>query len=173
MAFNNKPRICLYCNKNFTATNPNHFYCSIPCRFWSKVNIVFNSCWEWQAGRQHEYAEFRIKGFVHRAHRIAYKLTCGKIPNGKCVLHKCDNPICVNPSHLFLGTRATNNRDKMEKGRSARGEKSWSAKLTEKEVIKIREYIKQGHSLKGLAKIFNVHPATISNIKAKYTWKHI
>ncbi len=87
-------------------------------RFWSKVEMIpFHSCWEWTGdmNKAHgkNYGRFNMK----KAHRISYELTYGKIPDGLFVLHKCDNPPCVRPEHLFLGTHLDNMRDKVLKGR--------------------------------------------------------
>lgn len=89
-------------------------------RFWSKVDTD-GDCWEWQAAKNPKgYGFFGLgrRGDGHAlAHRVAYELTTGSIPDGLCVLHKCDNPGCVRPDHLWLGTRADNNRDMIGKGR--------------------------------------------------------
>jgi hypothetical protein len=91
-------------------------------RFWSKVNKS-GGCWLWKASKRNKgYGAFvwaDEKGDIiqGRAHRFSYELHCGKIPNGLCVLHKCDNPACVRPSHLFLGSKAENNEDMFLKKR--------------------------------------------------------
>ena len=96
-------------------------------RFWTKVNKSSpDGCWEWQGGRaRHGYGKFSL---THRititAHRYSYELSRGPIPDGLCVCHRCDNPPCCNPDHLFLGTVAENNADRDKKGHVARGERS-------------------------------------------------
>lgn len=96
-------------------------------RFWSRVSIVDDetSCWEWIAGCFPDgYGSVVIDGRKRGAHRVAYERTYGKIPSGLCVLHRCDNPPCVRPAHLFLGTHADNAADRGQKGRTARGDAS-------------------------------------------------
>ena len=95
-------------------------------RFWSKVNKNTESgCWEWTAGRDgHGYGKFYLHGKDIGAHRASWEIHNGKIPeaegyHGMCVLHKCDNPLCINPSHLWLGTNLDNMRDRDKKGRAA------------------------------------------------------
>ena len=110
----------------------------------------------------------------HFTHRFAYELANGPIPKGLNVCHKCDNPLCCNPQHLFLGTHSDNNRDMNQKGRNVRGEKQGHAKLTAKIVIAIRHrYEAGGVTLKSLGSEFGIHFSTISNIVRRKTWKHV
>ena len=89
-------------------------------RFWGKVHIT-NGCWEWAKARDHGgYGRFYTGTVNVGAHRMAWVLAVGPIPNGLCVLHRCDNPPCVNPDHLFLGTIRDNVHDAMKKGRPGR-----------------------------------------------------
>jgi hypothetical protein len=89
-------------------------------RFWAKVEKT-DSCWPWRAGVNKEYGEFNFgNNWMRQAHRVAWELTHGPIPDGLCVLHKCDVPLCVNPDHLFLGTKLDNVRDMIAKGRAYR-----------------------------------------------------
>lgn len=93
-------------------------------RFWSKATRCGDDdCWEWQGRRDgQEYGRFDVHAVPQLAHRIAWELTHGPIPDGLCVLHHCDNPPCCNPAHLFLGARAVNNADMRQKGRQAQGD---------------------------------------------------
>ena len=150
-------------------------------RFWRKVNIgKEDECWLWKVGKdKYGYGTFNVNYEIFLAHRIAYELTCGSIPDGLCVLHKCDNPPCCNPAHLFLGTRADNNKDKKEKGRAPRsmgrkGEANSMAKLTIIEVKAIREeYAMKNVTQATLARKYDVYQGTIQKIVTRKHWKHI
>ncbi len=112
-------------------------------RFWEKVDKRGpNQCWPWTRGRNDKgYGQLRAGAPVRRmilAHRVSYELHKGNVRDGLCVLHECDNPICCNPKHLFLGTHQENMDDRGAKGRSPRGEKQGSAKLTDIEIEEIR-----------------------------------
>lgn len=92
-------------------------------RFWTLV-VKTQSCWIWTGRARHRYGRFHVNGEEEAAHRVAWELAGGKIPYGQCVLHRCDNPPCVNPVHLFLGTQADNLRDCASKGRNVQSKKT-------------------------------------------------
>lgn len=123
-------------------------------------------CWEWNKGVNRQgYGRIQLinrKGA--RAHRAAYEVFKGQIPQGMCVCHKCDNRKCINPDHLFLGTYKDNYRDSKEKGRNAKGEKISQAKLTE-EQARFVKYDSQEMSSKELSKQFGVCTSTIRKIR--------
>jgi len=145
-------------------------------RFWDKVNIRGDDeCWPWMAAVSgNGYGHIRFEGKDYCSHRIAYELTTGPIPEGLCCLHKCDNKLCINPAHLFLGTRADNQKDMANKGRAAKGERHGASKLTKDQVISIRqEYARDGTSHRKLAARYDVDQANINLIVNRKTWKHI
>lgn len=155
---------------------------SIEERFWSKVAITKNAddCWDWR-GRKNE-AGYGLIGLVEfenktmRSNRIAWFLTYGELPDELFVCHKCDNPACCNPAHLFLGTPADNSRDMAKKGRHHRlcGEQKKQHKLTEKQVIDIRRrYAAGGVYQRELGEEYGVHDSVICLIVNGKSWKHV
>ena len=147
-------------------------------RFWPKVDVRSdNDCWPWLASKKHHgYGSFRVEDNVLLAHRVAWELTHGSIPDGMCVCHRCDNQGCCNPKHLFLGTMADNAHDRDQKGRNncVRGEQQGLSKLMEKQVLEIRRrYAEGGVSQRALGTEFNVSQVTIGVITRRLTWTHI
>lgn len=143
-------------------------------RFWSKVAFADeDQCWSWTASRQGEYGQFYFEGRPIKASRAAWLLIHGVIPDGLEVLHECDNPICVNPKHLSIGTHAKNLGDAKARGRMARGESHYLAKLTVTQVREIRERYANGERLFQLAARFNVHRMVIKNVVMRNTWSHV
>lgn len=141
-------------------------------RFWSKVNKT-EGCWNWTASKNKRgYGYFAMPKNKHiRAHRLSWMMANGEIPNGLFVCHKCDNPPCCNPSHLFLGTSQDNINDRNRKDRQARpsGESNPFSKLTRKEVEEIRSlYPSMTHA--AIAKKYNVSRSTIGLIILKKSW---
>lgn len=105
------------------------------------------------------------------AHRLAYEQAFGEIPEGLIVRHKCDNPNCINPNHLELGTHEDNVKDRVERSRSAKGSNNGRAKLSEEDIRYIRN--NDIHSNTELSKMFKVDPKAIRDIKNFKTWKHV
>lgn len=152
-------------------------------RFWSKVNKSNSSgCWLWTASVQHHrggYGKLKVQGVTKRAHRVAWELTNGPVPEGLFVLHNCpggDNPRCVNPAHLWVGTNDENMADMSRKGRVSdrRGEKHHRVKLTASQVREILRRTKEGgETQKQLAAHFGVCRSTIGMIARRVNWSHL
>lgn len=136
-------------------------------RFNEKYEQVASGCWEWQAGKKSNgYGQFTLNGKEERAHRAAYQLFVGPIPDGQQVLHKCDNPVCVNPDHLFLGTVQDNMRDKVVKRRQQKSINHPSCELSESDVLSIKKLLSEGGMMqKDIAATFQVSQSTVSDIK--------
>ena len=142
-------------------------------RFWRFVDKrADDECWLWTGtGTPQGYGHFiRANKEIWRAHRFSYEMSRGPIPHGYAVLHKCDNPRCVNPEHLSVGTIQDNNADKIAKGRQARGERLHSAKLSEDQVVKIRRDTRP-HRV--IARDYGIGKSTVGSVKCGITWKHI
>ena len=134
-------------------------------RFKIKVKIMESGCHEWQAGlARGGYAKFKLPGKTVTAHRFAYQTFKASIPDGLCVLHRCDNRLCVNVDHLFLGDISENVKDMDVKNR--RGTRS---QLTYDDVEKIKEMISQRFPQQHIADLFDVHQTTVSRIKRGIT----
>lgn len=135
-------------------------------------------CWEWGGGRLQRGMGYGRVSWMSKsvtAHRLAYETWVGPIPEGLIVRHKCDNPPCINPEHLEIGTPADNARDMIERGRKVvtRGEGFKSTKLTESQVRAIRKLYSEGVSQMDLAEQFGVTNKNISLIVLGKTWRHI
>lgn len=163
--------------------------------FWGKVDRSqgSNACWLWQSSlSQDGYGKFIASGKHFRAHRFAWQITNGVIPDGLQVLHNCpdgDNPKCVNPAHLWLGTDVDNMKDRHDKGhyatgenhplvrnpeKAVRGEQSPNTNFTNEIVLEIRQLYATGkYSQPQLAKMFGSSHSTIGRIVNRQVWKHI
>lgn len=140
-------------------------------RFFRKV-LVTEGCWLWTAGCfKSGYAAFCVDGKMERASRVIYRLFCGD-PGTLHVLHTCDNPKCVRPSHLFLGTPASNAEDKVSKGRQSftRGQQTNRTRLTEADVQRLRA---DPRGPVEVARELGVSPSSVINIRARKRWAHV
>lgn len=179
---------CERCSNVFKAYYSGRRFCSRRCRwkwpdiFWEKVNKDHpTDCWIWTADTSEAgYGQLTIHGEPKAAHRVSWEMHYGPIPPKMCVCHGCDNPPCVRPEHLFLGTNADNNWDTRMKGRinPTRGERSHNVKLTKEQVLEIRRVYKRGPnrfvggtpSTFELARTYGVHQVTISNVLLRKSW---
>jgi hypothetical protein len=149
-------------------------------RLWSKIDCSKSDCWEWTGYRQRGgYGTMKVNGEMMLSHRASYEIHKGVIPegdghHGTCVLHACDNPACVNPEHLFLGTQVENIADRDAKGRVNRpsGTKNHQAKLSPAEVEQIRSVARYHGVNVDLARRYGVAPAHISAIRSGKVWAH-
>ncbi len=130
-------------------------------------------CWIWVGSTPDTkmgYGEIKLGYKKITAHRASWIIHYGPIPTGMCVLHRCDIPSCVNPHHLFLGTKIDNNNDKLKKNRQSKGSQQGIAKLTETQVIAIRI---DNRTQVAIAKHYGVHQTVICRIKNRKAWMHI
>lgn len=164
--------------------------------FWSKVDrngpvhpTLGTACWVWTKGKTaFGYGQFMIARRATAAHRLAWELTHGAVPPARCVLHRCDNPPCCNPDHLFLGTRADNNADMVAKGRHRSvtgrftgtrgtqrlcGTQNPHARLTDDGVREIRALRAQGARIREIAARYGVAEITVHKILSGERWRHV
>lgn len=144
-------------------------------RFWEKVDIQSTGdCWNWLGAKNSgNYGVININRKMVYAHRLSYELHFDKIPDRLVVGHKCDNPRCVNPQHLFLGTQQDNILDKIQKGRngSPLGEKSHLSKLKLEDVLVIKNLLSgKTYYDREIAEMFGVTTGCIQGIKQGHTW---
>lgn len=164
-----------------TVTRPRSKRRPLAERFWEKVDRPDDpsACWIWVGTRLVSgYGCIRVDARTRRAHQVAYELVNGPIPegigyHGTCVLHRCDIPLCVNPSHLFLGTQRDNMLDRDAKGRGLRGETVGVAKLTDAKVRAIRLHHGMGMTQRDLGVMFGINQSNISRVCRAETWSHV
>jgi hypothetical protein len=139
--------------------------------------IPFVECWIWSGPSDKKgYGRLKVApGRALSAHRVSWEMANGPIPKGRgyhgtCVLHRCDNPPCVNPAHLFLGTSGDNMADKTQKGRQSKGDGFINSKLT---AVAVREILASVETGVTLARRFGVKPPAISKVRRGHGWKHV
>jgi predicted XRE-type DNA-binding protein len=144
--------------------------------FWKKVRVLGpDDCWEWQVTLSSKYGRFWTGDIYIGAHVFSYMIHNEDYSSDLEVCHTCDNPRCVNPSHLFLGTAKDNAEDRTRKRRYSdrRGEKCPTHKLKEAEVLEIKKLLKQGLLQKEIAALYGVQNSQISRINTGKRWAHL
>lgn len=139
----------------------------------SKTTVT-DTCWLYNGSKsKNGYALIKYKGKKRAVHRFLYETFFGPISKDLVCCHKCDVRNCINPAHIFLGTRTENQKDMKEKGRAASGSRNGTSKLSELDIPVIREMYKNGIYQKDIAKKFNVSQTIISKIILGKTWDHV
>ena len=147
-------------------------------RFWSKVDKS-DGCWQWMGARFQRssgalsYGMFWLDGKVRPAHRVAWQLVRGLIPDGVLVLHTCDNQGCVNPDHLYLGSHEDNTRDAVVRHRMYDGTRIWNHKLTDADVREVRALLESGLATEAIGARFGVSGRTVRYIRSREHWKNV
>lgn len=131
------------------------------------------ACWIWQGYVSRGYGSVSMNGRPVRAHRAAWLLTRGEIPCGLFLCHSCDQPLCCNPSHLWLGTHTDNVRDCVAKGRHAHGETAKTAKLSEAQALEIVRLMGTREPRASIARRFGVTVHALYRITGGRSWKHL
>ena len=155
--------------------------------FWDRVAKT-EDCWLWTGSVRAGYGRAIVDRRSVRAHRRAWELTNGPIPDGMVILHGCDNRLCVRPDHLSVGTQADNIRDRDRKGHTARGDRHSSrtrrecrprgsahgnARLTEEAVRDIRARVARGEKMRDVGKVHGVSASTVMKIAHRTAWGHV
>lgn len=153
-------------------------------RFWNNVRQHPMGCWRWiLAHKGYGYGIFGAKGKKYRAHCLCYFFATGTSPSGRVVMHRCDNPWCVNPDHLCLGTQAENMKDAATKGRMCKGQarKSisqvgkdrYNAKIDDETVREVRSLAGTGMSFEAIGNLFGISPSSAHRVARRKSWAHV
>lgn len=143
-------------------------------RFWANVAIgAPDECWPWRRAKPGKYGFFQADRRCTHAHRYAWIFTHSDIDTGICVCHKCDNPPCCNPNHLFLGSHAENAADKVAKGRQSRATTHGRARLTTSQVREIRAMYRAGQLPRLIAQALGLNLSTVACVAYGRTWRSL
>lgn len=141
------------------------------------MNIKINhdsKCWEWIGHKDSDgYGSITFKYKTIKSHRESYKIFNGEIPKNLSVLHRCDNPSCINPDHLFLGNQSDNHKDMVSKKRHGFGERNGMSKLTTAQARKVKNMLKFGFKATEISKKLNLTYSSVQKICKGIRWKHI
>ncbi len=176
LSHSTNPKACSSCGSGLWNTDRIYRGETLEEKFWARVQKT-ESCWIWTGYKIHGYGNLRVKkGTVgHAAHRLSWEIHKGPIPEGLWVLHNCpggDNPACVNPDHLWLGTESDNNKDCVKKKRNQRGERHGNAVLTWQMVCQARKLKSEGNICqREIAKMFGIGESHLSQILLGKIWK--
>ena len=146
-------------------------------RFWSRVAVAEAGCWLWTRGKdRHGYGAISYRRKMLKAHRVAWELSFGKVPDGAMVCHRCDTPACARPSHLFAGSAAMNSADMVAKGRAshaprATGERNGGAEVTVPVVRYVRALVESGMSQSEAGRRVGLSVCQVGNIVHRRHWK--
>lgn len=152
------------------------FWQDVQGRFWKKV-LKSENCWIWSGGNNGTYGTIQIYGRAYYAHRVSFELNGNVIEENKVIMHSCDNPLCVNPNHLFMGSQLDNMRDKMNKGRykvtagDHKGIKNAAAKINDDTAFNIRKDRELGMSIRKIGKKYTLSPSQIFRIVKGESWQ--
>lgn len=143
----------------------------------ARRSVTAAGCWEWTGAQTRRYGTVRHGGRTMYVHRLSYQLHVGPVPDGMAVCHRCDNPPCFNPDHLFVASQVENMADMKAKGRArnrpTRGEQHYRARLTADQVLVIRERLCSGESQAALARQYGVHKSTVQAISSRQAWRNV
>lgn len=174
--------VCRGCGKTFVRKHGKFpKYCSVQCREPRDLASVLrrnsvkckSGCIEWTGSLSNGYGQVSVSGTPRRAHRVSYELANGQIPKGLFVCHSCDNPKCINPKHLFLGTHKDNMKDCHNKKRYRQGDNHSKAVLTSATVKAMRAMRAKGTRYVAIARAFDVKYLTAYNAITGASWRHI
>lgn len=168
-------RKCKHCEESFKKDSPPQIYCSMQCRLLDSIDKKDGNCWIWKKGKdKNGYGLMSVKDIPRRASRISYDTFIGYVPDDKFVCHSCDNPSCINPLHLFLGSPKDNTQNMFKKSRDRHiGEKNRNSVLNEKLIKEIFSLYRKGLSKTEISRIFNTSDTHICSIISRKIWKHV